>query len=456
MAKMSPTRDAAPPDASEPLRDGLVGFERRARELSATNVATIAGCSALALLLFWPTDLLVVGADRQGLIRFACYRLLAVGCCVLLAWLVARVPVVRRSPAAALSVGAFAATALTLISLGPYAALDRGWMDLGYLLPLATCALLVPLGRRVMITAGLSAGGIGLYVALNPEVIGREFAWVNLLVAGLAVGLSVYLGHTLTRLLERTHASAQALEATNRGLEARITRRQAELRAGYYDIVGTREDERLRLARELHDATGQVLTGLRLGIGLLRREVDTGPSAARLARLDAMLDELFTAIHEIVRDLRPSGLDDLGLLPALAGLAASTPASVRLTIDGERWDPSLASLERAGPCAGLSSAARIGLYRIAQASLGLFVRFESTAGLAIELDTMGAGLAVRVTAEGVLPDPQSESRDGILVSDELAEIIERARMLGARVELRREAPAAIAVEAPLPPREPSA
>lgn len=432
-------------------------FRVQSTDLSAVNVAIIALCSVVGLLLYWPTDLLIVGDNGPLLIRFACYRALAVSCCLALAWSVLRVPAVRCRPAAALFVGVVGAAGLTVLTLGSYAALDHGWMDLGYLLPLATCALLVPLRRRIVMTSMLTAGWLALYFALNPSELEREFLWVYLLVHGLAAGMSVYVGHTMYRLLERTHEIAVALEASNGRLAQRIAARQAELRESYEHIVMTREDERLRLGRELHDATGQVLTGLRLGFGLLRRGVAPGPTARRLSGLDTMLDGLFAAIQQIVSDLRPSVLDDFGLLPALAWLTTTADSgsniAVRLFVDGEAWTPALASLELDGPCAALSSSARVGLYRITQASLGLFARLEGATLLSVHLHAGHEGLTLRVVADVALPEPGLGSNDGFEVDPELIEITERARMLGARLTIGHEAPASVEVVHPLGTQE---
>jgi signal transduction histidine kinase len=432
-------------------------FRARATDLSAVNVAIIALCSVIGLLSYWPTDLLIVGDNGPLLIRFACYRALAVSCCLALAWSVLRVPAVRRRPAAALFVGVVGAAGLTVLTLGPYAALEHGWMDLGYLLPLATCALLVPLRRRIVMTSMLTAGWLALYFVLNHSELEREFLWVYLLVHGLAACMSVYVGHTMHGLLERTHDIAAALEASNGRLAQRIADRQAELRESYEHIVMTREDERLRLGRELHDATGQVLTGLRLGVGLLRRDVAPGPAAQRLSGLDAMLDGLFAAIQQIVADLRPSVLDDLGLLPALAWLTTTADGgnniAVRLSLDGDAWTPALASLEREGPCAALSSIAQVGLYRITQATLGLFTRLEGATLLSVDLHAGNEGLVLRVVADVALPEPGLASSDGLEMDAELIEITERARMLGARLTIRHQAPASVEVLHPLGTQE---
>src|SRR5262249_39148147 len=83
-------------------------------------------------------------------------------------------------------------------------------------------------------------------------------------------------------------------------------------------LVAAQEDERRLVARELHDSVGQLLSALLLGVRAVR---DAGPlPPAALARLDEvqrLADELGRAVHDLAIGLRPSTLDDLGLVAAL-------------------------------------------------------------------------------------------------------------------------------------------
>ncbi|HUY79778.1 MAG TPA: sensor histidine kinase [Ktedonobacterales bacterium] len=82
-------------------------------------------------------------------------------------------------------------------------------------------------------------------------------------------------------------------------------------------ILHAQEQERKRIARELHDETGQALTTLLIGLALLD-ETATGELAhARVADMRALVHQTLRAVRNMSIDLRPSALDDLGLLPAL-------------------------------------------------------------------------------------------------------------------------------------------
>ena len=79
--------------------------------------------------------------------------------------------------------------------------------------------------------------------------------------------------------------------------------------------------ERRRLSRELHDETAQVFSAVKMELGVLREGI-TPAEAPRLDQILALIDAGIRTIRNVTNDLRPSLLDDLGLLPALRSLAA--------------------------------------------------------------------------------------------------------------------------------------
>ena len=101
-------------------------------------------------------------------------------------------------------------------------------------------------------------------------------------------------------------------------LAALVDERTASLRQLAGHLVTVREDERARLARELHDEMGGLLTAMKLELARLRR-VPQMPEVAveRLAAVDARLNEGISLKRRIVENLRPSSLDQLGLVAAL-------------------------------------------------------------------------------------------------------------------------------------------
>jgi signal transduction histidine kinase len=86
-------------------------------------------------------------------------------------------------------------------------------------------------------------------------------------------------------------------------------------------VVTAQEAERQRIARELHDGTGQTLTALGLGLAAAADRLDNDPEAVRrqLSDMRQMNAQVLQEVHNVIADLRPSILDNLGLLPALRG-----------------------------------------------------------------------------------------------------------------------------------------
>ena len=111
----------------------------------------------------------------------------------------------------------------------------------------------------------------------------------------------------------------------------------------------SQEEERKRISRELHDALGQTLTGVNVGLASMRLAgtVDLKEFRRNVARTQRLVQKSMRTVHQFARDLRPALLDDLGLGPALHafvrdfgkrnGLRATVSANGESTLlDGDR------------------------------------------------------------------------------------------------------------------------
>src|SRR6185369_17264991 len=97
---------------------------------------------------------------------------------------------------------------------------------------------------------------------------------------------------------------------------------QAELRLLAGHLESAREAERTRIAREIHDELGQMLTGFKIDLSWLEKKLSTTPETPREALLDkvrsvtALLGDMVQCVRRISAELRPGVLDDLGLAAA--------------------------------------------------------------------------------------------------------------------------------------------
>lgn len=191
-------------------------------------------------------------------------------------------------------------------------------------------------------------GPIDLFPAtiLNSAVF-LEFAGfpVQLVRAGMAVLVTVNLIQAIQivdrereeQLITAQEERLEALEQIQRELEERESLRRELLR----HTVIAQEEERGRIARELHDETAQFLTALSLNLATLKNLVPEQPrSKALLDELQTMTREMSQGIYRLVHDLRPAQLDDLGLVPALQYLGEEeekrTGLQVVLKVVGQR------------------------------------------------------------------------------------------------------------------------
>lgn len=153
------------------------------------------------------------------------------------------------------------------------------------------------------------------------------------------------------------------------------------------------EEERSRVARELHDGISQILVGVRYALDSARRRLDKGSGDAT-APLTQGIDNLGTAISEvrrISRDLRPGALDDLGLGPALKALIEDFANRTGVDADFQ----TVVFRNR------LDQDAKIALYRIAQEALTNIERHAAATNVSVDLRGHKLGATLRISDNGI-------------------------------------------------------
>ena len=148
-----------------------------------------------------------------------------------------------------------------------------------------------------------------------------------------------------------------------RSFNEMLDRLEAERRASATRAAAAQEDERRRVAHELHDEVGQLLTGVLLQAQRLDEEVDEAVRP-RVRELSDATRAALEDVRRIVRELRPQALDDLGLPSALSALATTVARQSGLRVER--------SIERDLPPLGADD--ELLVYRVAQESLTNVVR----------------------------------------------------------------------------------
>ncbi len=160
------------------------------------------------------------------------------------------------------------------------------------------------------------------------------------------------------------------------------------LRALSVANLKAREDEARRIARELHDAAGQLLVSVHVALQELMLDV---PPAyhARFADVEKLLKQVEDHLRRISHELRPTILDDLGLKPALEFLARGVSArtGIRITVDSSTGGRLPPLVETA-------------LYRIAQEALTNVAKHAKATSVRIELERGGQGFRYVIRDDG--------------------------------------------------------
>ncbi len=177
-----------------------------------------------------------------------------------------------------------------------------------------------------------------------------------------------------------------ALEIEGRGqAQARAT----ELRSFLSLFTQAQEEERRRIARELHDDTAQTLVAITRRLDRLETALETMPTpdaVARVRDIRSDVDAAIASVRRFSRNLRPSALDDLGLLPALEWLCEQTSTEARLEIQGS---------ERR-----LETALELTIYRVVQEALTNIEKHAHASHCSVRLRFLKETLEVLVEDDG--------------------------------------------------------
>lgn len=170
------------------------------------------------------------------------------------------------------------------------------------------------------------------------------------------------------RQAELVSAREERLQALEQ-IKAELTKREQLRRELLQHTVFCQEEERARIARELHDETSQVLSAVGLDLATLKTLLmKNDPALDLVERLQLLSKQMAHGLYRLVHDLRPAQLDDLGLIPALQYLseqdAGAKGLDIRLQVEGNqrRLEPAIETV----------------LFRVAQEALSNILRHART------------------------------------------------------------------------------
>ena len=223
---------------------------------------------------------------------------------------------------------------------------------------------------------------------------------------------NIHLNYMITALSQRTHELAASVDElkqeivqrtaveeslrisqqTSSALLKKSLRMQEELRHLSRQLLSVQEEERKRISRELHDVIAQTLTGINVRLAALKSEstVSSKELQKKIASTQRLVEKSVDIVHRFARELRPSVLDDLGLIPALQAFMKDF---IKKT--GVR-----ASLTAFAEIELLDCIKRTVLYRIAQEALTNVARHAHASHVAVSIQDQGGVIHMEITDDG--------------------------------------------------------
>lgn len=278
----------------------------------------------------------------------------------------------------------------------------------------ASCEAGHPAGRHLTIPLGSDGKVQGIMSLLVPP--GRVFTLTD---REMLTALGEQIGLAIDR--SRLYDELRAKEAARGRLLARL--------------ITAQEDERRRIARELHDETGQALTALVVNLDfLVRHPAEGGSLPSRLAEVRDMAEATLAEVRRVIHEMRPTVLDDLGLETAVRWLAKRYAASgLRISVEAK------------GLSGRLPDRVEITAFRLVQEACTNTVKHAGASSLRVELHQQEERLHVTVADDGRGISPRRGAK-----GMGLAGLEERVGLVGGTLTIRSTPGAGTLIHAELP------
>jgi signal transduction histidine kinase len=270
---------------------------------------------------------------------------------------------------------------------------------------------------------------------VSRQLAARTGMWVPLIARNQAIGvLEIHdkegpdprFSHDDFRLAETFAArAAVAVELSQRVARDAVRR-----------VVQAQEAERSRLARELHDETGQALTSILLGLKPLEEAIADHPARAALAELREHVVSALQDVRRLAVELRPAVLDDFGLVPALERLTDAFAEQSEVRVD---FHSALGELRLPGEV-------ETTLYRVVQESLTNIVKHANAHNVSVSIARRGPTVAAVIEDDGAGFDQRAVREEGV----GLLGMRERLSFVDGRLEIESRPGAGTTIVAEVP------
>jgi two-component system sensor histidine kinase UhpB len=236
--------------------------------------------------------------------------------------------------------------------------------------------------------AGVVLGlAVGLTVLVNVYLLQRRFGPLERLVDQMERADLSRPGANLREF--EAPSSPEEVARLHQSFRRMLERLEAERRRASSAALAAQEEERARVARDLHDEVNQSLTGLLLRLEAARESAPP-ELADELAEIRAVANQAMQELLTLARQLRPTALDDLGLKAALAGH----------TEEIGRQSGIAASFDGGGPLGAVPGDVQTVVYRVAQEALSNAVRHSGAEHLHVRLGRSDGQIELNVADDG--------------------------------------------------------
>jgi two-component system sensor histidine kinase UhpB len=266
---------------------------------------------------------------------------------------------------------------------------------------------------------------IVLTLCVNLWMLQRRFAPLERLIARIeCIDPAEPSSHQLP-----DHDPVEEIDKLSRSFNGLLKRIEEERRRSGTLAMRAQEEERRRLARDLHDEVNQALTAILLRLEALAQDSPT-THVAEVTELKRLVNQAMEELLNLARQLRPSALDDHGLMPAvetqLKRFSARTGVEVALNTEGE---PDT-----------IPEDIQIAVYRILQEALANIGRHAGATAVAVDVEVNDEQLELSIRDDGAGFDPAALARgsrtNGPGAGLGLSGMAERARLAGGELDVR--------------------